>query len=48
MRLVVWLSRDPVPSDDAVNLGWNDSTDPVREGKGEDVEGAVKQPWMPP
>ena len=35
MRLVVWLSEEPVPSDEAVNLRWNESTDPVREGKGE-------------
>jgi len=35
MRLVVWLSSEPVPSDRADNLGWNESTDPVLEGKGE-------------
>jgi hypothetical protein len=35
MRLVVWLSEEPVPPDEAVNLRWNESTDPVREGKGE-------------
>lgn len=35
MRLVVWLSEEPVPPDRAVNLRWNESTDPVREGKGE-------------
>jgi len=35
MRLVVWLSAEPVASADAVNLRWNESTDPVREGKGE-------------
>jgi len=35
MRLVVWLSAEPVASEDAVNLRWNESTDPVREGKGE-------------
>jgi hypothetical protein len=29
------LSAEPVASEDAVNLGWNQSTDPVREGKGE-------------
>ena len=38
MRLVVWLSAEPVASDDAVNLRWNESTDPVREGKGEDAK----------
>jgi hypothetical protein len=35
MRLVVWLSSRPVPSDEAENLGWNESTDPILEGKGE-------------
>jgi hypothetical protein len=34
MRLVVWLSRTPVPSEQAVNLGWNESADPALEGKG--------------
>lgn len=38
MRLVVWLSEEPVPPDDAVNLHWNESTDPVREGKGEEAK----------
>ncbi len=38
MRLVVWLSAEPVASDDALNLRWNESTDPVREGKGEDAK----------
>jgi len=35
MRLVVWLSSEPVPPDRAEDLGWNESADPVREGKGE-------------
>ncbi len=35
MRLVVWLSSEPVPPGEARNLGWNESTDPVLEGKGE-------------
>jgi hypothetical protein len=38
MRLVVWLSAEPVASEDSVNLRWNESTDPVREGKGEDAK----------
>ena len=37
MRLVVWLSREPVPPERAEDLGWNESADPVREGKGEDA-----------
>ena len=35
MRLVVWLSGTPVPPHMAQDLGWNESADPVREGKGE-------------
>lgn len=35
LRLVVWLSSEPVPPEQADNLGWNESTDPVLEGKGE-------------
>jgi hypothetical protein len=37
MRLVVWLSSDPVPPQEAQDLGWNESADPVRAGKGEDA-----------
>ena len=37
MRMVVWLSEKPVVPENAINLGWNESTDPVREGKGEDA-----------
>jgi hypothetical protein len=43
MRLVVWLSEEPVPSDQAVNLRWNESTDPVREGKGEEAKVPFRQ-----
>jgi hypothetical protein len=35
MRLVVWLSRVPVPPHMAQDLGWNESADPVREGTGQ-------------
>lgn len=35
LRLVVWVSSDPVPPGFADNLGWNDSTDPVLQGRGE-------------
>jgi hypothetical protein len=35
MRLVVWLSRTPVQPHMAQDLGWNESADPVREGKGQ-------------
>jgi len=35
MRLVIWLSNAPVAPEQAVNLGWNDATDPVLQGKGE-------------
>jgi hypothetical protein len=34
-RLVVWISSEPIEPDDAQNLGWNLSTDPVLEGRGE-------------
>ena len=40
-RLAVGVSRVPVSPPDAVNLGWNDSYDPILEGKGE--EARVKQ-----
>ncbi|MET0051112.1 MAG: LssY C-terminal domain-containing protein, partial [Candidatus Thiodiazotropha sp.] len=36
MRLVVWLTREPVPAHMAQDLGWNESADPVREGKREE------------
>jgi hypothetical protein len=35
MRLVVWVSSRPVPAERANNLHWNESTDPVRESRGE-------------
>ena len=35
MRLVVWISSEPVDPNDARNLAWNLSTDPVLEGRGE-------------
>lgn len=35
MRMVLWLSSTPVPSHMALDLGWNESADPAREGKGE-------------
>ena len=33
LRLVIWLSETPVPLDQAVDLNWNDSDDPIRRGK---------------
>jgi len=36
MRLVVRISRVPVPPEGVRNLGWNDSTDPIEAGKGLD------------
>ncbi len=35
MRLVLWLTHHPVPAHHALDLGWNDSADPAREGRGE-------------
>jgi hypothetical protein len=50
MRLVMWLSRDPVPPHEAEDLGWNESADPVRAGKGEDalIEPLMDEPADPP
>ena len=44
LRLVVWLSSIPVPPDRSVNLNWNESTDPVLEGKGEYSKVPRRQP----
>lgn len=41
MRMVVMLSRAPVAPELAANLAWNESTDPVREGKGEPATIAI-------
>ena len=37
MRMAIDISPVPVPTWKAVNLDWNESTDPIREGKGEDA-----------
>lgn len=37
-RMVVGVSREPVPPWEAVNLEWNQSSDPILEGKGENAE----------
>ncbi len=37
LRLVVWVSRKPVPPEASIDLDWNDSMDPVLEGKGESL-----------
>ena len=34
MRLVLWVSRAPVPPHQAEDLGWNASADPVRSSQG--------------
>jgi len=44
LRLVAWLSNDPVAPENAVNLGWNESTDPVLEGKGEYAKVPRREP----
>jgi hypothetical protein len=36
-RLMMFLSRDPVPLEAVRNLNWNESTDAVLEGKGENA-----------
>jgi hypothetical protein len=35
MRMVLWLSQEPIPPHMAVDLGWNESADPALEGKGD-------------
>jgi hypothetical protein len=49
MRLVMWLSRAPVPPHEALDLGWNESADPVRSGKGEEamIEPLLDEPPDP-
>lgn len=37
MRMVIGISSEPVPTWKTVNLEWNESTDAIREGKGEDA-----------
>jgi hypothetical protein len=34
-RVLIFISREPVPFEKSVNLNWNESTDAVLEGKGE-------------
>lgn len=34
MRMVLWISRDPVDAHMAEDLGWNASADPIRESQG--------------
>lgn len=34
MRMVLWLSRVPVEPHRAIDLGWNESADPIRESQG--------------
>ena len=44
MRMAIDISSVPVPTWKAVNLEWNESTDPIREGKGEDATVHQKRP----
>jgi len=41
MRMVIGVSRVPISPPDSINLEWNESYDPILEGKGEDAR--VKQ-----
>ncbi len=36
MRMVLWLSEQPTPPHYAIDMGWNESADPSREGRGEE------------
>ena len=46
MRVAIGVSHEPIPEWQALDLDWNESTDPVREGKGED--GTVRLPKKEP
>jgi hypothetical protein len=35
MRMILWISQEPIPSHMAIDLGWNESADPAREERGE-------------
>jgi hypothetical protein len=35
LRLVIWVSREPVPPEASIDLDWNDSVDPVLKGTAE-------------
>ena len=37
MRMAIGVSSVPIQPWQVVNLDWNESTDPIREGKGEDA-----------
>lgn len=34
LRLVIWISEEPVPPEESIDLDWNDSVDPVLKGTG--------------
>jgi hypothetical protein len=38
LRLVVWLSKTPVPMEQTMDLDWNDSADPVSRGAGGNLQ----------
>jgi len=44
--VAIGVSHEPIPEWQALDLDWNESTDPVREGKGED--GTVRLPKKEP
>jgi len=46
MRVAIGVSHEPIPEWQALDLDWNESTDPVREAKGED--GTVRLPKKDP
>lgn len=35
LRLIIWISREPVPPEESIDLDWNDSVDPVLKGMGD-------------
>jgi hypothetical protein len=44
MRIVIGISDTPIANSDVYDLGWNESTDPIRAGKGEDAKVPLRKP----
>jgi hypothetical protein len=40
MRMIFWISQEPIPSHMAIDLGWNESADPAREAP------ETRKAWM--
>jgi hypothetical protein len=44
MRIVIGISDTPIANSEVYDLDWNESTDPIREGKGEDAKVPLRKP----